>query len=64
MHGHLFRDRSVEFSRTEPYRLWAEWNGDQWEVRFHSRTDPDAENRALTELARLLGGFLEHARGR
>jgi len=62
MHGHLFRDRSVEFFQTEPYRLWAEWNGDQWDVRFHSRTDPDAEKRALTELARLLGGFLDHAR--
>ncbi len=62
MHGHLFRDRSVEFFRTEPYRLWAEWNGDEWEVRFHSRTDPDAETRALTELARLLNGFLDHAR--
>lgn len=62
MHGHLFADRSVEFFRTEPYRLWAEWNGDQWEVRFHSRADPKAETVVLTELARLLGSFLDHAR--
>lgn len=62
MHGHRFRDRSVEFFNTEPYKLWAEWNGDQWEVRFHSRTHPEAEARALIELARLLGGFLDHAR--
>lgn len=62
MAGHLFRDRSVEFFQTDPYKLWAEWNGDQWEVRFHSRTDPEAETKALTELARLLGSFLDHAR--
>jgi hypothetical protein len=62
MHGHLFADRSVEFLRTEPYRLWAEWNGARWEVRFHSRTDPKAELLALTELARPLGAFLDHAR--
>jgi hypothetical protein len=62
MHGHRFADRSVEFFRTEPYRLWAEWNGARWEVRFHSRTDPKAELLALTELARLLGAFLDHAR--
>jgi hypothetical protein len=58
----LFADRSVEFFRTEPYRLWAEWNGAQWEVRFHSRADAKAEVGALTALARLLGSFLDHAR--
>lgn len=40
----------------------AEWSGTRWEVRFHSRTDPKAEALALTELARLLGSFLDHAR--
>ncbi len=53
---------SIEFFQTDPYKLWAEWNGDQWEVRFHSRADPEAEAAALTELARLLGSFLDHAR--
>lgn len=62
MHGHLFRDRSVEFFHTEPYKLWAEWNGDLWEVLFHSRTDPESEATALTDLARLLGAFLDHSR--
>ncbi len=60
--GQAFRDRAVAFFATDPYKLWAEWNGDQWQVVFHSRTNPTAEHEALTELAGLLGSFLDHAR--
>ncbi len=60
--GKAFGDTSKEFVKADPYKLWAEWNGDRWQVIFHSCTDPAAEAQALSELSRLLGSFLDHAR--
>jgi hypothetical protein len=53
--GEAFQRRCVEFTSTEPYLVYAQWEAERWEVSFRGPRDPAQEAENLTELSRLLG---------
>jgi hypothetical protein len=56
-----FDQDKLEFTSTDPYLVYPQWEAERWEVSFRGPRDPAQEAENLTELSRLLGGFLDHA---
>jgi len=60
--GQAFNDLSKSLRDTGAYGIWVEFEGDRWKATFRRLCDPAVEEEALTELAHVLGSFLEHSR--
>ena len=60
--GESFDALSKWFNETRAYALLVQREGNRWEARWHSFIEPEVEAEKLTELARLLGSFLDHSR--
>jgi hypothetical protein len=59
--GEAFQRSCVEFTSTDPYLVYAQWEAESWELSFRGPRDPALEAENLTELSRLLGAFVDHA---
>jgi len=60
--GEAFSDLSKWFNDTGAYAVLVQRNGDRWQATWHRHIDADLEAEKFTELARLLGSFLDHTR--
>jgi hypothetical protein len=60
--GQTFARLSKWFDETGAHGIWVEHDGDRWQATFRRLGDPAVEQEKLTELARVLGSFLEHSR--
>lgn len=60
--GNAFDTLSKWFNKTRAYSLLVYRNGDNWECRWHVHITRELEAERLSELARLLGSFLDHSR--
>jgi hypothetical protein len=60
--GEAFHKLCVEFTRTDPYLVYARWEAERWEVSFQGPRNAEFVTPVLNELSRLLGTFLDHMR--
>jgi hypothetical protein len=60
--GEQFDALSAWFNEAGAYALFVQRDGDRWEARWHRFIEPEVEAEKFTELARLLGSFLDHSR--
>lgn len=60
--GEAFDGASRWFAQPEAYAIRTQRNGERWESTFHRWITVELEAEKLTELARILGSFLDHVR--
>jgi hypothetical protein len=60
--GEQFSAISKWFNETGAYALLVHRQGDEWEAYWHRFISAEVEAEKFTELARLLGSFLDHSR--
>jgi hypothetical protein len=60
--GEAFGELSQWFNETGAYALHVQRDGNRWHATWHRFIEADIETEKFTELARLLGSFLDHHR--
>jgi hypothetical protein len=60
--GRAFGELSKWFGKTGAYAVHVQREGDRWQASWHRFIAPGVEAEKFTELARLLGSFLDHTR--